>query len=69
MVTKIEVEITDIKTDEQYCSFKYKIKVNGKIKNKGSYDDDHSWGHEHEKFAKVLKDGYAVKLALESLDL
>ena len=65
MITKLEVEITGVKTDNRYFSFNYKITIDGKLKHEGVYDSDHAWLEDHKDFRKMLKDGHAAKLALE----
>lgn len=65
MKTKIEVEIFNVKTDNHYYSFEYKIWINGKLSANDKYDSDHSWGEDHKELRKKLQDGEAVKYALE----
>jgi hypothetical protein len=65
MKTIIEVEITNIEIDDFYFSFDYVIKINSKEYKQGQYESDHAWADDKKAFKKLLKDGDAVKLALE----
>jgi hypothetical protein len=64
MKTVFEVEIKNIEVDEFYFSFNYKIKRDNELVAEDSFEDDHSW-EDKKAFKKLLKERYAVDLALE----
>lgn len=61
----ITVVVSDIQVDEEYYSFRYTAKINGKIR-KGTYDSDYD-GQTARQFEKILQGGYAVELAFEQI--
>lgn len=65
MKTTIEVEITNIGTDQWYYTFDYSITINGKHKASGEYQSDHAWQDDLKGLKKMLEEGEAAKLALE----
>ena len=65
MKTTIEVEITNINTDQWYYTFDYSITINGNHKASGEYQSDHAWQDDLKGLEKMLKEGEAAKLALE----
>ena len=60
---KIYIKVSNIKVIENYYSFNYLIKVNGK-EEKGCESGDYD-GQTAEHFKKVLENGYALELVLE----
>ena len=62
-----EINIDHIKICDYYFSFFYKIKKNGTLITTGTYEGDHVYINEKEKFDKILKDGYACELALNQI--
>ena len=64
MKTKIDVEINKIKVEKGYFSFDYIVTINDKIIEENTYDDSHSWD-DRKAFKKLLKEGYAVSLAIQ----
>ena len=67
IISNIRVRISMLKVHSRYFSFNYEIKIDNKIAKKGKYDSSHVWENEIEEFTKILKNGYAVQLALENL--
>lgn len=65
MKTTINVVISNVKTDKESFSFKFKVFVNGRLKSEGKYEGDHAWGEYHKNFEKELINGYAAKYAIE----
>ena len=64
MKTKIEVDINNIKVEKGYFSFDYIVIINDKVIEENTYDNSHSW-NDKKAFKKLLKDGYAVSLAIQ----
>ena len=64
MKTKIEVDINNIKVEKGYFSFDYIVIINDKVIEENTYDNSHSWD-DKKAFKKLLKDGYAVSLAIQ----
>ena len=64
MKTKIEVEIKKIKVQKTYFCFEYSVTINDKFIETNVYDNSHSW-EDTKAFKKILKDGYAVSLAVQ----
>lgn len=62
--TTIEVEVSDIKVDDFYYSFEYKLTRNGGEPVFGSYENDHSWQGRTDKFKELLETEYAADLAI-----
>lgn len=60
-----EVQIKNIKVDDYYYSFDYKVIRNNEEINSDHYDSDHSWQDNKKGFKELLEKGYAVNLALE----
>lgn len=60
------VEVTDIKVDEKYFSFKYKVTRDGALVKEDVYSDSHAHSTEvdRENFINLLQKSYAVELAL-----
>lgn len=63
---KISVNIKDIKIDDRYYSFNYRVSLDGKVIKQGEYSDSHDWRDNIEGFRKMLNDGYALQLAIDS---
>lgn len=63
----IEVTVSEIKIDEEYFSFKYKIFLNGNFNKEDNYSSGHAWFGEYKKFKEILKEGYAIELALQQM--
>ena len=61
----IKVKITNLIVHKYYYSFDWEIKYNGTIKN-GNYESSHSYicKYELQKFRGILKNGYAISLAV-----
>ena len=64
MKTKIEVEIKKIKVQKTYFCFEYSVTINDNFIETDVYDNSHSW-EDKKAFKKLLKDGYAVSLAVQ----
>ena len=64
MKTKIEVDINNIKVEKGYFSFDYIVIINDKVIEENTYDNSHSWD-DKKALKKLLKDGYAVSLAIQ----
>ena len=64
MKTKIDVDINNIKVEKGYFSFDYIVIINDKVIEENTYDNSHSW-NDKKAFKKLLKDGYAVSLAIQ----
>ena len=60
----IQVEISDIRVDERYYTFNYKIKLNGKLKSKGEINDDYENGNTPNEQKKMLESGEAMNLSV-----
>lgn len=66
IITNIQVHIDNLKVDDYYYSFDYKIFINDKLEEESTYESDHVWGDDKTAFRKLLKkEGYANQLALE----
>ena len=63
--TTIEISISNIEVDEQYYSFSYSIKDNGKTVMNEEYSNDYENWMTPKEWKKFLIDGEAVKLALQ----
>ena len=61
--TIYEVHIANINVDKKYFFFDYIVLLNGEEKDKGQYESDHAWDN-LEEFKTMLKEGYAVELAI-----
>ena len=59
----LEIIVDNIKVDERYYSFDYKVLVDGKVQRNGNHSDS----HEVEKYIMEdwLKDTYAYDIVLE----
>lgn len=57
----IEVEVSDIEVDEQYYSFQYTVKQDGKKIDSGEYNDDYENGDTPSQWKKTLEKGYAIR--------
>lgn len=57
----IEVEISNIEVDEQYYSFEYSVKQDGKEIDSGEYSDDYQNGDTPSQWKKELEKGYAIQ--------
>lgn len=68
MKTVIEVEIKKLRVDQRYYRFDYIITIDGKEKECGHYNSDHCWQNDLKRFKRLLKNGEAVRLALEQLN-
>jgi hypothetical protein len=69
ITTNIKVEVWDIEVDDYYFSFNYRITDSkGEFIKEGLYESDHIWLNDKEGFMKVLEEGDAVVLALESYE-
>lgn len=60
---EFEIDVFDLEIDDKYFSFKYNLKINGKLK-KGFFESDHEWADDLEAWKRELKNGEAIKLAL-----
>lgn len=60
---EIEIDVFDLKIDERYFSFKYNIKINGRLK-KGFYESDHEWADDLSAWNRELRKGEAIRLAI-----
>lgn len=63
---KIFVNIKDIKVDDKYFSFNYRVSLDGKVIKQGEYSDSHDWRDDIEAFKKILNEGHALQLAIDS---
>lgn len=61
----LNVKIKNIEVDQWYFSFDWII-IRGDKVSQGTYDSDHSWQNDIKNFRKMLINGHAVNLALES---
>lgn len=68
IITEVKVRISMLKVDDRYCSFNYKIWVNGKLNCEGNYSSDHVWRDDVKGFKELLESGYATRLALEQIN-
>ena len=67
MKATYEVEVKQIEVVPKYFSFYYTIKKDEEfLKNNEEYTGSHSWD-ELNKLKSLLKEGYAIELALQSL--
>lgn len=66
IISKIEVEISNIKVDDEYYYFNYKVTQDGKVKKSGIYEDDYDNGDTPEQWKKRLEKGVAVELVIIS---
>lgn len=69
MKTKIEIEVDNIKVDDRYYSFEYKVWVDGKMKIEDVYDSDHEWSDDKKGFKDHLKNGGAVHTVLDKISI
>ena len=70
MKTVFEVEIRDINVGDKYYDFQYQVTRDGEIVSGGEICEDHSWGaceEDKKKFKEMLKEGFAVDLAMEKV--
>lgn len=67
MKSIIEIEIKKIKVDNMYYSFEYKIIIDGNVEKVGSYNNDHEWHNNPNEFKEHLKNGGAIRIALEQI--
>ncbi len=63
--TKITVEISKLFVNKDYFAFNYTIITNGKKKS-NSYNATHSWGYEYSKFRRLLREGEAARIAIQT---
>jgi len=67
IITNVKVKISNIEVDDRYYSFDYKIYINRKFHQEGSYDSDYeSW--KKSEFRSYLKSGGALKITLEQIN-
>lgn len=64
---ELEIEIENIKIDEEYFSFDYRVYVNGEEVKEEQYESDYSRFDDIHAFEKQLENGYALKLVLEEI--
>lgn len=57
----IHVWISDIKVDEKYYSFKYRVNLNGNELIASEFSDSHSRRDDIEDFKRALEDGWALE--------
>ena len=64
MIYKIDVEIGKITIEDNYYTFDYKVKINGKLKEKGEINDDFENGNTAKEQIKMLEEDEALNLVL-----
>lgn len=63
----ISIEVDNIEVDEKYYSFDYKVYINGKLKEKDTYDSDHSWSHRQKWFKEYLEESGAFQEVIDKM--
>lgn len=69
MKINIELEVENIKVDEKYFNFDYKIKTNWVVKMKENYSSTYSWYSSREDFKKVLLKWRAYQCILDECEI
>jgi len=65
--SNFEVEVWDIQVDRSYYSFQYLVRENGEEIERDEFASEHVWAGDRKGFIEELENGYAVRLALESI--
>jgi len=70
LTANIRVEIKDIKIDDYYFSFKYRVFLDNRVHmDWEEHEDDHTWGSDKPGFKSILMTGRAIEIVLEQIQI